>query len=449
MFAERDKKQPSATPALAAKQPVKPPLTLPQTVLRPESLQGLQRSLGNQSLQTLSLETGASDGLHLQRACACGGGGASCIQEPDDWRMIQPKLVVGAPNDKYEQEADRIAEQVMHMSDSIENSRIHSATHIGYTPLNASITPLQPKVSSSPFLVNQQLASEIQSAKGRGQPIASATRNFFEHRFGRGFSNVRVHPNFQSTQMLGAQAFTTGQDIFFGQGQYQPQAITGQQLLAHELTHVVQQENASTALQRQTQALKGNNGLKMPSSPKLPRPKTMKVFYQWCEDAIERLSNMPESFETSETKCLIRKLLRPAVDDRYFNYRGAHGGDSQVALYIKNNEYHTKGKRPDEVTDSLLKEALFFFSYSHDLDHFVKEMMYLHKQIRMGREDVVSLYNLRGEEGNNTAAITFNWLYDQHKNPQSIYHCFNFTSFERIKSEFGVDTVFSDFLKWL
>ncbi|MBW4522665.1 MAG: DUF4157 domain-containing protein [Scytolyngbya sp. HA4215-MV1] len=88
------------------------------------------------------------------------------------------------------------------------------------------------------------LEAQIQQARGGGQPIAEPVRASMEQSFGADFSGVRVHTDAQSDQMnrsVQAQAFTTGQDIFFRPGNYDPGSRGGQELLAHELTHVVQQ----------------------------------------------------------------------------------------------------------------------------------------------------------------------------------------------------------------
>lgn len=164
----------------------------------------------------------------------------------------QAKLTVGTPNDQYEQEADRVAEQVMRMPDS-------TASNQGDSPLSpdpqALTAPLiQPQTrSGSTVEVSPSLTADIASAKNGGQPLAHSARDFFEPRFGQDFSDVRVHPDFQRSQDLKAQAFTTGQDIFFDQGQYNSDTTTGQKLLAHELTHVVQQggESSGKVIQRQ------------------------------------------------------------------------------------------------------------------------------------------------------------------------------------------------------
>jgi peptidoglycan hydrolase-like protein with peptidoglycan-binding domain len=205
---------------------------------------------------------------------------------------IQAKLRVGQPNDQYEQEADRVAEQVMRMpepglqrqselpeedEDTLQTKPLASQI----TPLTQLQTvgeaaaqraqshdsiqrqveppeedeekPIQAKRTENTGTLSPQLENTIQSAKGGGQPLSSTSRVFFEPRFGADFSQVRVHPNFDQARDLNAQAFTTGKDIFFGQGMYQPQTDTGERLLAHELTHVMQQGHASTSLQRQVQ----------------------------------------------------------------------------------------------------------------------------------------------------------------------------------------------------
>jgi hypothetical protein len=88
------------------------------------------------------------------------------------------------------------------------------------------------------------LETSIQQAKGSGQPLADSVRQPMEKAFGAEFSSVKVHTDTRSDQMnqsIQAKAFTTGQDIFFRGGEYNPESKSGQELIAHELTHVVQQ----------------------------------------------------------------------------------------------------------------------------------------------------------------------------------------------------------------
>ncbi|MFN6559710.1 MAG: DUF4157 domain-containing protein, partial [Nostoc sp. ChiSLP01] len=97
------------------------------------------------------------------------------------------------------------------------------------------------------------LEASINQAKGKGQPMADDIRFRMEQAFGADFSRVKVHTDSQSdelNQSIQARAFTTGEDVFFRQGEYNPGSRGGQELLAHELTHVVQQ-NAGAVLQTQ------------------------------------------------------------------------------------------------------------------------------------------------------------------------------------------------------
>lgn len=88
------------------------------------------------------------------------------------------------------------------------------------------------------------VSSRIQGKLGGGQVLDAGARDFLEPRFGHSFENVRIHADGEADALskdLGARAFTTGQDIFFRSGEYQPASSGGQQLLAHELTHTIQQ----------------------------------------------------------------------------------------------------------------------------------------------------------------------------------------------------------------
>jgi len=139
-------------------------------------------------------------------------------------QVIQTKLKVREPNDEFEQEADRVVDEVMRMPDS-EVQRTNGEEDPG---------PTQP-----PRSLNGILA-------GSGKPLPDPVRAFFESRFGHDFSRVRVHadaPAAQSARALGARAYTLGHDVVLGGRQYAPETKEGRRLLAHELAHVVQQSS--------------------------------------------------------------------------------------------------------------------------------------------------------------------------------------------------------------
>ena len=95
------------------------------------------------------------------------------------------------------------------------------------------------------------VAQNVDSMRSGGKSLPDPFRDKMENAFGQDFSGVRVHDGpgaDQASKQFGAKAFTTGQDIFFGQGHYNPGSDQGQQLMAHEMTHVVQQGNAPATL---------------------------------------------------------------------------------------------------------------------------------------------------------------------------------------------------------
>ncbi|RPI31617.1 MAG: DUF4157 domain-containing protein [Chloroflexota bacterium] len=102
----------------------------------------------------------------------------------------------------------------------------------------------------APAELDDETANRVNSARGGGQPLDDSVRTGMESAFGTDFSGVRVHDSSEDSNLsrdLGAKAFTVGQDIFFNEGEYQPQSSGGQQLLAHEMTHVVQQSSGAVS----------------------------------------------------------------------------------------------------------------------------------------------------------------------------------------------------------
>ncbi len=150
---------------------------------------------------------------------------------------IQPKLKVGAPGNPYEQEADRVADQVVRMSD----------------PSRFAIQPPRTSGQSNDrYALGADRATDLPGPEPRsaGSPMSRAQRRFFEPRFGRDFSGVRIHTGewaSRSAAVLNARAFTIGEDVAFGRGELRPTTLEGKRLLAHELTHVVQQSGPGNA----------------------------------------------------------------------------------------------------------------------------------------------------------------------------------------------------------
>jgi hypothetical protein len=169
--------------------------------------------------------------------------------------VIMPKLVIGAPGDLYEQEADRVAQQVVQQLNTPNVGRSPSDQTLQRAAVSDEVGDLQmlPMGRSGEKIgggeASPDLAAAITSARGSGQPLESGLQAAMEKAIGADFRGVRVHTDAQSDQLnqaIQAKAFTTGQDVFFRSGAYQPHSCSGQALIAHELTHVVQQDGAQS-----------------------------------------------------------------------------------------------------------------------------------------------------------------------------------------------------------
>jgi Domain of unknown function (DUF4157) len=210
---------------------------------------------------------------------------------------IQPKLTIGQVNDPYEQEADQMAAQVvarLHAPPVQRSSEPEEEEELQMKPVANSIQrepeeeeelqmkpvansiqreleeeeelqmkpvansiqreleeeeelqmkPLQRRLDPGGMVASADLESSINRSRGGGQGLSDSIRQPMEQAFGANFSNVRIHTDSQSDQLnrsINAQAFTTKNDIYFSNGKYNPGSKSGQELLAHELTHVVQQ----------------------------------------------------------------------------------------------------------------------------------------------------------------------------------------------------------------
>jgi hypothetical protein len=179
--------------------------------------------------------------LGIQRQCACGGQAGltgvcqDCRKKKLLGKPLQTKLRINEPGDQYEQEADRVAEKVMRMPETDVSKPLRE----GRTPLvQRRVTSAGTEVMEAPLVVHDVLNQP-------GQPLDAATRAFFEPRFGHDFSFIRIHADStaaESARQIGAAAYTLGRHIVFDSGRFESHTMAGRQLLAHELTHAIQQE---------------------------------------------------------------------------------------------------------------------------------------------------------------------------------------------------------------
>jgi hypothetical protein len=184
----------------------------------------------------------------------------------------QAKLTINQPGDVYEQEADTVAQEVMRRmskpanKQSVQRQQMPEEEQLQTKPLANSITPvvqreamleedeqIQMKPEGAAISAPSQIESSLKEARGSGQPLGDDIRQPMEQAFGTDFSRVKIHTDSRSHELnksVQSRAFTTGQDVFFRQGEYSPGNNGGKELLAHELTHVVQQNGG--AVQRKT-----------------------------------------------------------------------------------------------------------------------------------------------------------------------------------------------------
>jgi hypothetical protein len=193
-----------------------------------DSILHLKRTIGNQAVQRL-LEGNTRNGKEDSSITSIPLFGHDFSQIPVHASApvgVQPKLAVSAPGDIFEQEAARVADTVMRAPDL-------GAPRAAREGLDAHGARLEPETGA-----------RIQAMRGDGRALTPSERGFMEPRFGADFGAIRIHTNQEAdahSRALHARAFTLGSDIYFRAGEYQPGQAEGRRLLAHELTHTIQQ----------------------------------------------------------------------------------------------------------------------------------------------------------------------------------------------------------------
>ena len=172
--------------------------------------------------------------------------------------FVQTKLTVGPANDPYEREADRVAETVtsqvsagaappiQRVSIDEEEEMLQGKFLVRRQLEEEDELQLKSKTSrgGAGFVANADTAARLSRLRGNGSTLHAGFRSDIETKLGADFGQVRIHTGSEAnslTRSLSARAFTTGSDVFFADGQYDPFSASGKRLLAHELTHVVQQ----------------------------------------------------------------------------------------------------------------------------------------------------------------------------------------------------------------
>ncbi|MET0649824.1 MAG: DUF4157 domain-containing protein [Pyrinomonadaceae bacterium] len=198
---------------------------------------------------------------------------------------IRPKLSVGAPSDPAEQEADRVADRIVSSPPAATVQRKcacggKSAAGDDCTECNSkenvirrSPTGKEVEAEAEAGAEAGAAAADVLPAEGEGRPLDASSRDFMESRFGEDFGHVRVHTGERaaaSARAVTAEAYTVGRDVVFGAGRYAPESTEGKRLLAHELTHVVQNGNAAPQAQPSIRRQPLGGGKLSPPPPDVP-----------------------------------------------------------------------------------------------------------------------------------------------------------------------------------
>ncbi len=178
--------------------------------------------------------------------------------------FFQSKLSINQPNDVYEQEADAMADKVMRMKDDnsaqssfFKPSAINVQRKCQHCEEEEKKQLQRKEINNDETVATSSTENYISSINGKGRSLSTDERKFFEPRFGYDFSSVQLHTNAeanQSAKNINALAYTHQNNIVFNADQYQPNSNDGKKLMAHELTHVIQQnKNIRTKkIQKQT-----------------------------------------------------------------------------------------------------------------------------------------------------------------------------------------------------
>jgi hypothetical protein len=201
--------------------------------------------------------------IPVEAPCACGGGCPRCKAASGSSRAA----MATSDSDPFEREADRAADQVIGMTQSDMSivQREHRASGRKNPPSKSvapAITPLAQTKHRANDVLGDSAPPQASITPRSGMRLPDTIRHSMEGGFDADFSNVRVHTDSNSALLaseLHARAFAIGQDLYFGSNNYSPETSDGKRLLAHELTHVLQQRsNQALQTKRSPQSLDTN-----------------------------------------------------------------------------------------------------------------------------------------------------------------------------------------------
>jgi len=208
---------------------------------RADSVSPLQRTTGNQAGHPVVQDhaDGRGAGLSGRSTPHLAHDFSRIPVHSPTGQTIQTKLTINTPGDKYEREADRVADEVMRMP-----------AETG--PVSLAMKPMPNQDSGGTQWEAPPIVHDVLRSPGR--PLDANERRFMEARFGHDFSGVRIHHGrdaHRASRAINARAFTIGSNIGFAYGTYRPRTVEGKKLLAHELTHTIQQTDSTTVYRQE------------------------------------------------------------------------------------------------------------------------------------------------------------------------------------------------------
>ncbi len=349
-FAEKQNRPQRLVAAIAARP--KPARRAPDD--RQHRIHLLQRTIGNQAVLRM-LRTNNEEGPNVRSTSSSmasprvGNGSSGNSVHPPASGVIQTKLAINQPGDEYEQEADRIPDRLMRMptpqlqlacacgGECVECQK-EQPKHRPERLQTKRVGPSDSGQVAAPPSVNRVLASP-------GQALDASIRAEMEPRFGHDFSGVRVHSSAaaeQSAQDVDAKAYTVGHHIVFRAGQFAPTTREGQRLLAHELTHVLQQSGAEG---NGASGSNENHGLSSTVMSSEPRHAAASG-----QGTLQR-----ESAENEEPKPLLEPLDQTATWSHWVNslYEVHKEGDQRLEHVLKEEWFKNLFKADAPVAESL------------------------------------------------------------------------------------------------
>jgi hypothetical protein len=272
--------------------------------------------------------------------------------------VVQTKLMVGATGDVYEREADQVARQVigrLHAQKPAAPLSTAGPSSVQRETDEGDTSSMGPEGGA----VTSDVENSIRSTRSGGQPLPAQTLSAMEQAFGANFSGVRIHHSQQADSLnraIDARAFTSGQDIYFRQGEFNPNNRQGQGLLAHELTHVIQQNSGQ--LQRAASG-EGSQSQMLTPEERIPTA-------QQSAASTYALGQTPQVVQRAEPGRIHRcgnKKKRRGGGNKVTKTKGTKNNgsknntplDDYVTAYRKARLYHGT---PNEYVSSIEKEGL-------------------------------------------------------------------------------------------